>query len=40
LEPIFLVVYLKQVYMPSLHDLIGESNEDRSNSFSRFLLLE
>jgi hypothetical protein len=26
--------------MPSLHDLIGESNEDRSISFSRFFLLE
>lgn len=35
-----LVVYLKYVYMPSLHDLIGESNEDRSISFSRFVLLE
>ena len=34
------VVYLKYVYMPSLHDLIGESNEDRSISFSRFVLLE
>jgi hypothetical protein len=26
--------------MSSLHDLIGESNEDRSISFSRFVLLE
>ena len=34
------VVYPNQVYMPSLHNLVGESNEGKSISFAEFVLLE